>query len=220
MTQSAAPAISRNGFGVTALVLAMLGLLVSLVPATRFVALILGLLAVLFGSLGWSRVRQGVATNRVMIVIGTVLGIGAAALGVWGLGIVLGAVDPPGNDSPGAGRASTAVADAAILSCSRSIENGVSSAYATVRITNSTDRAQTYLATIAVNDVSGARIGRINVVGNSLLAGQSVTVSGMDAHGTTVGAARPGPASCVVASVNRVPNTITCPPGEVDAKLC
>ncbi|MDQ3761616.1 MAG: hypothetical protein M3460_07925 [Actinomycetota bacterium] len=45
MTQSAAPTVPRNGFGITAVVLAVIGL----VPFTGFIALILGLLAVVFG---------------------------------------------------------------------------------------------------------------------------------------------------------------------------
>ncbi len=83
-TTAAAP--PRNGFGITALVLALVGLVFGLVPFTGFLALILGLLAVLFGLLGWSRTRHGVATNPKMTVIGTVLGVGAAALGIWGSG--------------------------------------------------------------------------------------------------------------------------------------
>ena len=83
-----------------------------------------------------------------------------------------------------------------------------------------TDRTQTYLATIKVNDASGARIGRINTVSNALGAGQSVTVSGEDSSATAVSDPRRGSASCVVANVNRFPATVRCPPGEVDAKLC
>jgi uncharacterized membrane protein len=76
--------------GITALVLALVGLVFGLVPLTGFLALILGMMAVLFGLLDWSRTRHGVATNRKMTVIGTVLGVGAAALGIWGIVIVFG----------------------------------------------------------------------------------------------------------------------------------
>lgn len=218
MTQSAAPTVGRNGFGITALVLAVIGLVFGLVPFTGFIALILGLLAVLFGLLGWSRTRQGVATNRTMTVIGAVLGIGTAALGVWG--IVFGAVDKLGKDPHDVGHTPAAMDDVAVLGCSVTSEYGVSSVHATVMITNSTDLTQTYLATIGVSDVSGARIGRINAVSNSLAAGQSVTMSEMDVSGTAVSGARLGSARCVVANVNRFPSAVTCPPGEVDAKLC
>lgn len=218
MTQSAAPTVRRNGFGIAALVLAVIGLVFGLMPFTGFIALILGLVAVLFGLLGWSRIRLGVATNRRMTMIGAVLGIGSAALGAWG--IVFGAVDKLGKDPHDVGQNPAAVDDVAILGCSVTSEYGVPSVHATVRITNNTDRTQTYLATIGVNDANGARIGRINAVGNSLAAGQSVTMSGLDVSGTAVSGARLGSARCVVANVNRLPSTISCPPGKVDAKLC
>ncbi len=153
-------------------------------------------------------------------MIGTVLGIGTAVLGVWSSGIVFGAVGELSKDPHDVGHTPAAMGDVAILECFLTSENGVSSVHATVRITNNTDQTQTYLATIGVNDASGAPIGRINTVGNSLGAGRSVTVSEMDASGTAVSGAQLGPARCVVASVNRFPSAITCPPGEVDAKLC
>ncbi|WP_317493977.1 DUF4190 domain-containing protein [Haloechinothrix sp. LS1_15] len=83
----------RNGFGITALVLALIGLVLGLVPFTGFIALILGALAVLFGFLGWGRARRGTATNTKMSVIGSLLGAGAIALGIWGMTIVFGAVE-------------------------------------------------------------------------------------------------------------------------------
>ncbi|MGH3785863.1 MAG: hypothetical protein ACRDRG_04780 [Pseudonocardiaceae bacterium] len=93
-TTTATPvAPPRNGFGITALVLALVGLVFGLVPFTGFLALILGGLAVLFGLLGWARTRRGEATNRKMAAIGTVLGAVVAALGIWGMTIVFGAVD-------------------------------------------------------------------------------------------------------------------------------
>jgi hypothetical protein len=62
------------------------------------------------------------------------------------------------------------------------------------------------MATIGVNGADGARIGEINVVSNSLTAGQSVSLSGMNASGTATQGAKPGPVACVVASVNRFPS--------------
>jgi hypothetical protein len=196
----------RNGFGITALVLALVGLVFGLVPFTGFLALILGMLAVLFGLLGWSRTRHGVATNRKMTAIGTVLGIGAAALGIWGIVIVFGAVDKLGSDLQNIGHDPAAMSDVAGTDCSVTSEYGLTSTHATVKITNSTGKTQSYMATISVNDASGARIGEINTVSNSLGAGQSVTMSGMNASGTAVSGAQPGPAACVVANVNRFPS--------------
>ncbi|MCA1677144.1 MAG: hypothetical protein LC799_34850, partial [Actinobacteria bacterium] len=70
---------------------------------TGFLALILGMLAVLFGLLGWARARKGIATNPKMAGTGTVLGVAAAALGIWGMTIVFGAVDQLGRDLQGIG---------------------------------------------------------------------------------------------------------------------
>ncbi len=83
----------RNGFGVTALVLAIVGVVFGLVPLTGFIALILGLLSVLFGLLGFGRVRKRLATNKIMTLAGTGLGVVAVALGIWGMTIFFGAVD-------------------------------------------------------------------------------------------------------------------------------
>lgn len=100
-----APAAPRNGFGITALVLALVGLVFGLVPFTGFLALILGMLAVLFGLLGWSRARKGIATNSGMAGTGTFLGVAAAVLGIWGMTILFGAVDKLGKDLSGQGGA-------------------------------------------------------------------------------------------------------------------
>ncbi|MBP2370238.1 DUF4352 domain-containing protein [Pseudonocardia parietis] len=83
----------RNGFGITALVLALIGLVFGLIPFTGFIALILGALAVLFGLLGWARTRRGTANNPKMSAVGTALGAIAVALGIWGIVIVFQATD-------------------------------------------------------------------------------------------------------------------------------
>lgn len=210
-----ATTVPRNGFGIVALLLAVIGLLLGLARLPGFITLILGMLAVLLGLLGWSRIRRGVASNSTMTVIGMVLGVGTAALGVWVISIELGVVNRPAGHHDG-GHDPAAMDDVAVLDCS--VTTGAVNA--TVRITNTTDRAQTYLTMIKVNDASGARIGRINTVSNSLGAGQSVTVSGVDANIAAVDGTRRGSASCVVVNVNRFPATMSCPPGEVDAKLC
>lgn len=196
-TTAAAPTVPRSGFGITALVLALIGLVFGLVvPFAGFIALALGLLAVLFGLLGWSRTRDRIATNRKMAMIGTVLGIGVAALGIWSIVSVFSAVDKPGKD----------LQDVAVSDCSITSKDGVPSARATVKITNKTDRPQSYMATIGVNNASGARIGEINTVSNSIPAGQSVTTSGKDMSGNSISGVLPGQATCFVANVNRFSN--------------
>lgn len=203
---AATPSVPRNGFGITALVLALVGLVFGLVPFTGFLALILGMLAVLFGLLGWSRTRKGLATNAKMAMIATVLGVCVTALGIWGISITLSAADKLGKDLQNIGHDPAAMSDVAVSNCLVTSEYGFASTHATVTITNKTDRTQSYMATIGINDASGARIGEINTVSNSLAAGQSVTMSGANATGTAASNARPGPATCVVASVNRFPS--------------
>jgi hypothetical protein len=110
-TATVVPVAPRNGFGITALVLALIGLVFGLVPLTGFLALILGMLAVLFGSLGWARARRGGATNRKMTVIGAALGIGAVALGIWGMTIVFGTFDKIGKGLSGQGGAAVTGSD-------------------------------------------------------------------------------------------------------------
>ncbi|RKT87439.1 membrane protein [Saccharopolyspora antimicrobica] len=92
MTQVADPyphtAPPRNGFGITALVLALIGLVFGFLPLTGFLALILGALAVLFGLLGVARTRKGLATNKIMSWVGTALGGLSLVIGIWGVVIV------------------------------------------------------------------------------------------------------------------------------------
>lgn len=69
---SPVPVAPRNGFGVTALVLGIVGAVFSWIPV---LGLILAVLAVVFGALGYTRVRKGQATNSGMAIAGLVLGI-------------------------------------------------------------------------------------------------------------------------------------------------
>lgn len=93
--------------------------------------------------------------------------------------------------------------DVAVSNCSVSSDYGTAMTHATVKITNRTSQTQSYMVTVGVNDPTGNRIGEINTVSNSLAAGQSITMSGIDATGTATSGARPRPAACAVANVNR-----------------
>ncbi len=119
--------------------------------------------------------------------------------------ILFGAVDKLGEDLKSIGNDPAAMSDVAVSDCSVTSEYGTAFSHATVTIKNSTDRAQSYMATIGVNDASGNRVGEINTVSNSLGAGQSVTLSGPQATGVANNAT-PGPAACVVANVTRFPS--------------
>ncbi|MGH3917051.1 MAG: hypothetical protein ACRDTC_27120 [Pseudonocardiaceae bacterium] len=66
------PARPRNGFGIAALLLGLLALVLSW---TIIGGLILGLLALIFGLLGRSRAKRGEATNGGLSIAGAVLGL-------------------------------------------------------------------------------------------------------------------------------------------------
>jgi len=93
------PPEPKNGFGITALVLAIIGLVFGLIPIVGgFIALILGVLAILFGLLGLGRVRRRRATNKKMAIIATILGLAAAALGIYSIVILFQATGKLVND--------------------------------------------------------------------------------------------------------------------------
>src|SRR3954451_2623580 len=96
------PPQPRNGFGITALVVGLIGICLGLIPLFGLGALIGGIVAVIFGLLGFSRARRGVATNRKMALSGTIAGLIAGALGIWGLVIVNNAFTDLGNSLQGA----------------------------------------------------------------------------------------------------------------------
>ncbi len=79
------PGPPSNGAGITALVLGVIGLGCGFVPFLFWLTVLLGILALIFGIVGWSRARDGVATNKPMAIAGTVLGGIACALSVVGL---------------------------------------------------------------------------------------------------------------------------------------
>jgi predicted PurR-regulated permease PerM len=128
---AAAPVAPRNGFGITALVLALVGLVFGIVPITEFLALILGALAVLFGLLAWARARRGEANNRKMAAISTVLGALVAVLGIVGISITFSAVDQFGKDLKSIGHDPAAMSDVAVSDCAMSSEYGFKATHAT-----------------------------------------------------------------------------------------
>lgn len=78
-------AAPKNGLGIAALVVAIIGLL------TVFGGIILGVVAVILGVLGLGRVKRGEADNRGVAIAGIVLGvlgilvsIAVIAVAVWG----------------------------------------------------------------------------------------------------------------------------------------
>ena|GEM_PF-3572561 len=83
----------RNGLGIAALVLGLVGLLFGLIPLTGFVAIVLGVIGLVLGLVGLGRVRKHIATNRVLSWFGVGTSLAAVVLGIVGLVILSNAVD-------------------------------------------------------------------------------------------------------------------------------
>src|ERR1700704_2793700 len=62
----------RNGFGIAALVLGLLALVLSW---TIIGGIVFGITALIFGLRGWARVKRGEATNGGLSVAGVILGL-------------------------------------------------------------------------------------------------------------------------------------------------
>ncbi|GAB3695740.1 hypothetical protein [Saccharopolyspora tripterygii] len=209
----------RNGFGITALVLALIGAVFALIPLTGFMALILGGLAFVFGLMGLGRARKGIATNRTMSAISTGLGVLVAAAGIWGMVILfqatdqfvkdmdqisqdLGATAPAVSGGTATGtNVNGALADVVVSGCKTESQYGSTKAEADVTVTNSTDRARSYWATIAVDDAAGNRLGEIAVTASELQPGQVTHKTGFEAM--TMVAESADEITCKVVEVNR-----------------
>ncbi|MFJ3144734.1 DUF4352 domain-containing protein [Streptomyces halstedii] len=84
---------ARNGLGIAALVLGIIGTLSGLVPLLFWLAGVLGLIALILGLSGRGRVKRGEATNKGVTTFGAVLGLVALVLSVVGAVIMFKAVD-------------------------------------------------------------------------------------------------------------------------------
>jgi len=94
----AATVAPRNGLGIAALCLGIVGVLFGLVPFTGFVAFALGAVGVILGLVGFSRARKRVATNKKTALFGTAASVGAIALGIWGMVIVFSGLNQLAED--------------------------------------------------------------------------------------------------------------------------
>ncbi|MFI8996059.1 DUF4190 domain-containing protein [Streptomyces sp. NPDC053542] len=87
-----APQAARNGLGIAALVLGVIGVLSGLIPLLFWFAGTLGLLALIFGLVGRGRAKRGQATNKGVALAGVLLGIAGLILSVVGAVITFTAV--------------------------------------------------------------------------------------------------------------------------------
>lgn len=65
----------RNGLGTAALVCGIAAIVLSFIPFLNTFTWPLGVLAIVFGAVGWSRANKGLATNKPIAITGLVLGI-------------------------------------------------------------------------------------------------------------------------------------------------
>lgn len=65
----------RNGLGTAALICGIIAVGLSFIPVLNAFTWPLGILAIVFGAIGWSRANKGRATNKAFAITGLVLGI-------------------------------------------------------------------------------------------------------------------------------------------------
>lgn len=90
----------RNGFGVTALVLGIVGAVFALIPVIGVIAWPLVILGLIFGVLGIVRATKGTANNKGVAIAGTALsGVGLVLCIAWAamFGAAMSTVPPPPN---------------------------------------------------------------------------------------------------------------------------
>ncbi|GGV93148.1 hypothetical protein GCM10015535_55640 [Streptomyces gelaticus] len=89
---------ARNGLGIAALVLGVIGAVSGLIPFLFWMAGVLGLIALVLGLAGRGRAKRGEATNKGVTTFGAVLGLISLILAVVGAVITFKAVDDAVND--------------------------------------------------------------------------------------------------------------------------
>ncbi|MCX4847540.1 DUF4190 domain-containing protein [Streptomyces sp. NBC_00893] len=89
---------ARNGLGIAALILGVIGAVSGLIPFLFWLAGVLGLIALILGLTGRGRAKRGEATNKGMATFGAVLGLISLILTVVGAVITFKAVDDAVND--------------------------------------------------------------------------------------------------------------------------
>jgi hypothetical protein len=98
------PPTPPNGFGIAALVLAVIGLAFEIVPLSGFVSFISGTVGIVFGILGLLRDGRAIA-NLWVSGLGTALSLLALVLGIWGMAVTTQATNPATNPGDGTGPA-------------------------------------------------------------------------------------------------------------------
>jgi hypothetical protein len=107
--QPVAQQAPRNGLGIAALILGIIGVLAGLIPSLFWVAGILGVTGLVLGFVGRGRFQRGEATDGTMALWGIITSLVAMVLSVVGMLIMVGvfadsseetSVEPDGTVSP------------------------------------------------------------------------------------------------------------------------
>jgi Protein of unknown function (DUF2510)/Septum formation len=88
----------RNGLGIAALVLGIIGVVVGIIPFFFWLAVILGVIGLIFGFIGRGRANRGEATNGTMALWGIITSAVAVVLSIVGLVILVGAFEEVEED--------------------------------------------------------------------------------------------------------------------------
>ena len=191
--QQAPVAAPKNGMGLTALILGIIGTICGIIPFLFFLSGTLGVLGVIFGLVALGRVRKGHATNKGVTVIGLIASAVAFILGIVGIVIVVSAgaklVDEidkslPKTESsravgtPGAAESpESAVTD--FVCGAPSTEDGYDKgrAEATMTVTNIAKESRSYSVQVEWVDASGARVADDIQFASGLAPGQKTVLT-------------------------------------------
>ncbi|MFH9223838.1 DUF4190 domain-containing protein [Streptomyces lydicus] len=91
----------RNGMGITALVLGLVGLVLGMFLILFWISWLPALLALIFGAIGVNQARKGLATNKAMAVSGLVMGILGLLLAVGSAAFTVVAIKHVVDDARG-----------------------------------------------------------------------------------------------------------------------
>jgi nitrate reductase gamma subunit len=108
VAQAPPAAAHHNGLGIAALCCGLVGVGLGLIPLMFVASGILGILAIIFGIIGFGRVRRHEATNKASSLIGLIAGVVALALAIWGIVIVVSATNQLSKDLSNISTSSTA----------------------------------------------------------------------------------------------------------------
>lgn len=156
----------RNGFGITALCLGLVGLVFMLMPITGFIAVILGGLALIFGLLGWARARRGQASNKKTAIAGTGLGALGLIVGIIGIVIVFQAAAQFSSDMDRL-TGSTAAASAPYAGPAATPQRPAATSY-TYEVTGNYRATQVHFTDSNGDSVDVNNTGRIDTAGAKL----------------------------------------------------